>query len=502
MRDDAPGSPGDDANGPRPPERIRLIQGGAILLESDGFRLIEPRGLKRSPLHGWDTLSHVYVTDRVLLIGTTDGLLTIRASDFIDPETGPTAARRALLDRLAREPDGRERLAELAAVDRLGERSGPPWVVWLTVVLCLIGMMLQIRFPSVEHVGAFLPELFNRGEYWRAITAHFLHDPGSVPRLLRPLLPGIDVMPFHLAMNVGGLLVLGHLVERPLGSWRTAIVLATSGLGTIAGIQLAGHAEVIGASGLVAGLAGSMLATELHYSRYLPSFWRLPRRIFIGVLALQFLVIDRLLSHYLAGGAHLGGFVAGYLATWLLGRPSVEALVPTRPLRVGSYCAATLVLVGFLGALPLARRDMPALERHAYRLLDAPSSIQYYEYDNEAAWLLATEGGASERGIALAVALADRAVVNTGRLHPGILDTLAEALFQSGDRLGAILAIDEAIRLQPWEPYFREQRRRFTGERDPDDRPPPPGTTAPDDAFLDEEWEPLLLDPDAPRVTI
>jgi hypothetical protein len=36
-------------------------------------------------------------------------------------------------------------------------------------------------------------------------------------------------------------------------------------------------------------------------------------------------------------------------------------------------------------------------------------------------------------------------------------------------------AIDEAIGLEPGEAYFREQRRRFTGERDFDDRPEPPG---------------------------
>ncbi len=85
---------------------------------------------------------------------------------------------------------------------------------------------------------------------------------------------------------------------------------------------------------------------------------------------------------------------------------------------------------------------------------------------------------------------------------PGVLDTLAEALFQSGNRLGAILTIDEAIRLVPDDPYFSEQRRRFTGERAADDRPPPPGSPSPSGSSDEEQQAPQLLDPEAPRLTI
>jgi hypothetical protein len=46
--------------------------------------------------------------------------------------------------------------------------------------------------------------------------------------------------------------------------------------------------------------------------------------------------------------------------------------------------------------------------------------------------------------------------------------------FQSGDDEAAVETIDEAIALAPGIPYFEEQRRRFTGERDRNDRPAPP----------------------------
>ena len=213
-------------------------------------------------------------------------------------------------------------------------------------------------------------------------------------------------------------------------------------------------------------------------------------------------MIDPFFKSFLAGGAHLGGFAGGYLATWALGRPTLESLEPTPTQRLGTYSAALLLVIGIVGALPLARHDMSALERHASRLWNTQDAAYLYPYDNAAAWLIATEEGASEQGLMLAVALADRAVSHTGRLHPGILDTLAEALFQSGDALGAVLTIEEAIRLQPWEPYFFEQWRRFTGERAADDRPPPPSYEAPPEGTFEDEIELPPIDPDAPRVTI
>jgi len=491
--------PWDDSS---PNRRIGLTRGGAILLGPDGFRLVNARGHKGSTLHAYESMTHVYAADRMLLIGLTSGLLTIRNRDFPDPEAGPKEARRVLLARLADRPDGRHWIEEMAKVDRLGSRKTMGVVTWATVVLCVLGTWFQLRDPMVEQIGAFIPDLFARGEYWRAVTAHFVHGLSPAPHLIRFLFGDGAGLPFHLAINVGGLFVLGNLVERPLGSWRTATVLACGGVGTMLGVVFAGHYEVIGASGLVSALAGAILAIEIHYPAALPSYWRLPRRFFITALVLQFFVIDQLLSDYVAGGAHLGGFAGGFLAAWLLGRPSIESLIPTLRLRFSTYCGVGLVILGILGALPLIRHEMAALERHALRLLNTPEKVNLYRHENAAAWFIATDGGASPLGLELAVALADRAVVSTGGMHPGILDTLAEALFQSGNRLGALLTIDEAIRLMPNEVYFTEQRRRFTGERPADDRPPPPGSGPDGEPPFDENFELQPIDSDAPYLTI
>ena len=455
-------------------EDIPLAEEGTLRLEGDGFRLIESRGLKRSGLHAYDEITHIYASGRNLLVGVTEDLLTIRAEDFDDPERGPNYARVALLGRVEAEPEGASQLAAMAEVDAIGEQDGPAWAVWTAITLCLLGTGVQIVDPMLDQVGSFIPDLFLSGEYWRAITSHFLHDL-SVPGFIRNTMPGIDRLPIHLVTNIVGLIVLGNLIERPLGPWRTTIVLVLSGVGSILGILVYGHFEVLGASGLVAGLAGAMLAFELHFAHALPAFWRLPRKLFLFGLATQFLVIDQIFSSTLAGGAHLGGFMGGYLATWWMGAPRPSRAPMPGYLRFSAICGITFVGLGVIGAMPLAKHEIGALERHATRLYHTKASPSLVRQDNLAAWLIATDGAASPHGLDLAVALAERAVVQTGRFAPGILDTLAETLFQRGDALGAVFVIEEAIRLSPSEAYYYEQRRRFTGERAPDDRPEPPG---------------------------
>lgn len=481
-------------------QRIRLANGGAVLLEPEGFRLIGPRGLRRSPTHPYESVTHATLAARSLLIGTTGGLLTLRTADFSEPETGPAHARAAILDRVGRLPDGAARREAMAGLDALAARPTRPWAVWTTILLCLFGTGFQLRDPLIDQIGAFVPQLFVRGELWRGVTAHLLHALPPGPGAFEAWIPGLRGLPFHLAINVGGLVVMGPLVERPMGRWRTVLVLLAGGVGTIVGILMAGHREVIGASGLVAALAGASLALELHHPASLPAQFRLPRRLFLIAVFLQFGLIDPLMRSFIAGGAHLGGFAGGYAMAWRLGASTDRAARASSRIRRAALAATFMAFALGFGIVPLARHQPAALERHAARLLNVPPEPHLFLHENAAAWFIATEGKPSDSALALALALADRAVAATERLHPGVLDTLAETLFQSGDRTAAILTIDEAIALMPWERYFVEQRKRFTGERAADDRPPQPGSEAP----LEGELEPIepLLDPDAPSVTI
>jgi hypothetical protein len=270
-----------------------------------------------------------------------------------------------------------------------------------------------------------------------------------------------------------GLLVLGGLVERTLGSARTVVIAGLAALGaTLAGLY-AGYEIMVGASGIVAGFAGALLWLEFRLPDRLPAQWRVPRRLFVGALLLE-VVFELALPPMLADVAiyaHVGGFLAGGFATALVAGPSLrrETLRPAVLVAVGLVLAVVGASIASAARLVLGGA---AGESHAQRLLDleaAPVLVL-----NDAAWLIATDTTPTHKALEEARELAQRAVTATGRQDPNLLDTLAEVQFQSGDGPSAVETIDEAIALAPGEPYFAEQRRRFTGERASSDRPAPP----------------------------
>jgi tetratricopeptide (TPR) repeat protein len=142
------------------------------------------------------------------------------------------------------------------------------------------------------------------------------------------------------------------------------------------------------------------------------------------------------------------------------------------------WVTASSALVVTLTALAVASagwelaRPGDYLAQHAMRLASMPD-VSSFDL-NDRAWEIAISEDSSREMMEAALVLAERAVAKSERRDPNILDTLAEVQFALGRRDEAIETIDEAIAQAPHEPYFREQRRRFTGERTPDDRPPAP----------------------------
>jgi hypothetical protein len=191
----------------------------------------------------------------------------------------------------------------------------------------------------------------------------------------------------------------------------------------------------------------------------------------------------------IAHAAHLGGFLAGAAAMALAGI-RVKGPVPLWQRAVVAASVAWLVLsLGAVGRDVLAGPEI--LERRAGRLLALDEDDVSAMMLNDHAWIIAISDSPDPALLDLALGLAERAVDRTGRNDPNILDTLAEVHFQRGDAALALHVIDEAIALEPQEPYFREQRRRYNGERDPDDLPPPPGSAPPLPGQLELESEDL-----------
>ncbi|MGH0036654.1 MAG: rhomboid family intramembrane serine protease [Myxococcota bacterium] len=363
---------------------------------------------------------------------------------------------RELVRRIAGSPDGLGQLQRMAEIDHLARNPRKVRATWIVSVLCAAVFALQLGDPFLEHVAAFDPLLVVAGEWWRPVTANFVH--------------GTGIWPLHIGFNLIGLLGFGFLVERALGPARLACLFAASGVAAMAASAAVRLDPVIGASGMVAGLAGAALCLELVRGASLPAWWRVPRRLFVTLLLIQAFIDYNV--PMIAGEAHIGGFAAGFAVTLLLGGAAVSRHRELASVRGVGAAAAALLLASFAAAGPLWSRVPAAMERHAQRMLEIPEPSP--AQDNLVAWIMATESDASPEELSVAVALAERAVDGTDRLNPDLLDTLAEAHFAAGDSERALVVIDEAIRLAPGDPYFREQRRRFTGERAPDDRPDPP----------------------------
>ncbi|MBO0848315.1 MAG: rhomboid family intramembrane serine protease [Pseudonocardia sp.] len=134
------------------------------------------------------------------------------------------------------------------------------------------------------------PDSVANGEWWRLITAGFLH-----------------FGPLHLAFNMLALWVIGRDLELVLGRIRFLAVYLVGLLGgSAAALLFSGlDAETAGASGAVFGLMGG-LAVVLRRLRHSPA----PALTLIAVnIVISFVVPN------ISIAGHIGGLVAGGLAT-------------------------------------------------------------------------------------------------------------------------------------------------------------------------------------------
>jgi membrane associated rhomboid family serine protease len=127
------------------------------------------------------------------------------------------------------------------------------------------------------------------GQWWRVVTAAFLHA---------------NIL--HIAFNMYALWLLGRPLERYIGAARFLAIYAVAGISGSAGALLLTSADVptVGASGAIFGLMGALLVLE---RRGMP---------LVGPL-LPILLINLVFTFGVAGisiGGHIGGLIGGILA--------------------------------------------------------------------------------------------------------------------------------------------------------------------------------------------
>jgi membrane associated rhomboid family serine protease len=171
----------------------------------------------------------------------------------------------------------------------------------------------------------FFPGGLADGEWWRLLTAAFLH--GSI---------------IHLGMNMFVLWFVGAPVEQAIGRGRFLALYIVSGLAGSAGALLFDpHAITVGASGAIFGILGAALVLE----------WQ--RNLVLGGQALGLIVINLVLTFAIPNisiGGHLGGLAGGALCMLALSRFGRTHAIYGRPGLVG---VLGVIAVG-LGAVLIA----------------------------------------------------------------------------------------------------------------------------------------------------
>lgn len=433
-----------------------LRSGGAIQLQSDG--VVHPR-TPRSDVAiftPYEEITHLACSRRALWLGTTSSVYVLPRRAFIESDA-PERITRALVALLENRAGGRVQLARMAEIEAGVHDYRPLYATWGLAFACLAAFVLEWVFgPGIHDVGYFSLPLFQDGDYWRVITGNLLH--------------GLPELPLHLILNLLALSALGHLVERVMGSLRTVCVMTVSAIAAMLSGGLQASQELVGVSGVVFGLAGAVVWLEFNFTERLPAWMRIPRRTMFTLLAFNALL--PILFPFISGGAHLGGFLGGLLAAALLCQADMArrpAPLSVQMLAVASI-AVSLLGVGAAGWDLFGRGDFDA--RFNARLSRLPD-VSPFDLNNRA-WTIAVDPGSSKSEIEAALLMAERAVSETERVYPSMLDTLAELLFLRGERDLALEAIEEAIARDPAESYYQEQRRRFLGERAPGDRPEAP----------------------------
>ncbi len=138
---------------------------------------------------------------------------------------------------------------------------------------------------NAEYPNGTLAGVSN-GEWWRLITAAFLHL-------------GI----IHLGLNMLGLYFGGRILETVIGRWRFLLLYLAAGIAGSAGaLYVTPNAVTVGASGAIFGVFGALLVLERNGT------------IRTGGQILMLIVLNLLFTFSVSGisiGGHIGGLIAG-----------------------------------------------------------------------------------------------------------------------------------------------------------------------------------------------
>ena len=220
----------------------------------------------------------------------------------------------------------------------ISSTSGEPTLTYLLIALnVLVGLGSVLGGASASggsvggseliREGAVSSFAIEQGDYWRLVTAGFLHA-------------GF----FHLFFNMFSLYILGTMLEPAIGKLRFGLIYFVSLLaGSFGALLLEPDSLTVGASGAIFGLMGA--AVVVLRNRGIP-LMDSGLGIWIGLnLLITFTVPN------ISIGGHIGGLVGGALAALVLFDLRDALRVPES---VGALMAAAVGVAAVAGSIVVA----------------------------------------------------------------------------------------------------------------------------------------------------
>jgi rhomboid protease GluP len=168
------------------------------------------------------------------------------------------------------------------------------------------GMTFDFDGRTLLEFGAKFGPLMMQGEWWRLVTAGFLHG-------------GI----LHILMNMWVLFDLGAQTEEMYGTPRyLSIYFVATVTGFLASFFWAPQVPSVGASAGICGLIGAMIALGV---RDRTSFGADIRRFYVRWVI--YLLVFGLLFPQTDNAAHIGGLAGGFAVGYIAGTPGFSQAV-------------------------------------------------------------------------------------------------------------------------------------------------------------------------------
>lgn len=204
------------------------------------------------------------------------------------------------------------------------------------ITAILVGFAIEVVTGAwtqpieLAKLGAVVPPLiFEYGQYWRLVTAMFLHGNGTIQGTL-----------LHLIVNLIPVVQIGSLFERMFGSRRYLFLYFTTGIVASLTSAIVARGWSVGASGAIFGILGAFVTSVMTSPRLrIDPFSRsIVNQLVFWILA-NLIILSQVpqIDH----AAHIGGLVSGGILGALLPDrtpppPPAQVVIDVMPYDEGS----------------------------------------------------------------------------------------------------------------------------------------------------------------------